>query len=88
VWWISFLDGSVFIVQASSLAHARMLAVLHGVGRVGHFAEGHFIDEERAAVVPQESIGRMLSSHEARHIRDLFEARQGANDLKIEPGRQ
>jgi hypothetical protein len=72
VWWISFLDGSVFIVQASSLAHARMLAALHGVGRVGHFVEGHFIDDERAAVIPQKFIGRMLSSHAARQIRDLF----------------
>jgi hypothetical protein len=77
VWWISFLEGGVFIVEASSLAHARMLAALHGVGRVGHFAEGHFIDEECATVIPQKFIGRMLSSHEARQIRDLFEARQG-----------
>jgi hypothetical protein len=62
VWWISFLDGSVFIVQASSLAHARMLAALHGVGRVGHFVEGHFIDDGRAAVIPQRFIGRSWSA--------------------------
>jgi hypothetical protein len=44
MWWLMFLSGGVVIIEASSLIHARALAAAHGLGRVSHFAEGHFID--------------------------------------------
>jgi hypothetical protein len=76
VWWISFLHGGVVIVEASSLPQARMFAALRSIGRVAHFAEGHLISEERAALIPEDFIGRMLSSDEARKLRELFERRR------------
>jgi hypothetical protein len=80
VWWISFLNGSVLIIEASSIAHARTLAALRGIGRVSHFAGGHLISEEHAALIPPEFVGRMLSSDEARQMRNLFEASRRANE--------
>jgi hypothetical protein len=61
MWRLSFLHGGVVIVEASTLTHARMLAAVYGGGRVSHFAEGHVISPERAALIPDDSIGRMLS---------------------------
>jgi hypothetical protein len=75
LWWLSFFDGVVVIIEASSLAHARTIAALHELGRVSHFAEGHFIDPDRAALIPDNSIGRMLSLIEVRKLRDLLAAR-------------
>jgi len=85
VWWISFLNGGVFIIEASSLIHARILAAARGIGRVAQFAEGHVINEEQAALIPQDFIGRMLSSEEARRVRDIVGRRAG--DRETEPGR-
>jgi hypothetical protein len=39
MWWLTFLNGGVVIIEASSLIHARSLAAAHGLGRVVHFAE-------------------------------------------------
>ena len=33
MWWLSFLGGGVAIMEATSLAHARLLAVVNGFGR-------------------------------------------------------
>jgi hypothetical protein len=46
MWWLTFLHGGVAIIEASSLTHARALAAAHGLGRVSHFGEGHFIDPD------------------------------------------
>ena len=52
MWWLTFLNGGVVIIEASSLIHARSLAAARGLGRVVHFAEGHFINPESAALIP------------------------------------
>jgi hypothetical protein len=70
MWWLTFLNGGVVIIEASSLIHARSLAAAHGLGRVVHFAEGHFINPESAALIPDAFIGRMLSAIEARRLLD------------------
>jgi hypothetical protein len=33
MWWLSFLGGGVVIMEAASLAQARLLAVVNGFGR-------------------------------------------------------
>jgi len=71
MWWLSFRDGGVVIISASSLAHARLLAARNGLGRASHFVEGHFIDPERMAPVRPEHMGRMLSPIEARQLWEL-----------------
>jgi hypothetical protein len=74
MWWLTFLNGGVVIIEASSLIHARSLAAAHGLGRVVHFAEGHFINPESAALIPDAFIGRMLSAIEARRLLDRMES--------------
>jgi hypothetical protein len=83
MWWLAFLDGDVVLVEASSLLHARTVAAQFGLGRVSHFAEGHFIAPDRAALIPYGSIGRMLTPLESRQVLDLLERRS-----PIEPSRE
>jgi hypothetical protein len=57
MWWLSFLDRRRRH-PGGLITHARMLAALNKLCRVSHFAEGHSIS---AALIPFNSIGRMLS---------------------------
>jgi hypothetical protein len=73
MWWLSFSDGSVVIIAASSLAHARLLAAAKGLGRASHFVEGNRIDTERLPPIPAEFIGKMLSPVDARQLIDILD---------------
>ena len=42
--WLSFLGSGVVIVEAASLAQARLLAVVNGFGPASQFVEGYPID--------------------------------------------
>jgi hypothetical protein len=75
MWWLSFSDGSVVIVAASSLAHARLLAAAKGLGRASHFVEGNRIDTERLPPIPAEFVGKMLSPVDARQLIDILDRR-------------
>jgi hypothetical protein len=72
MWWLSFVDGRVVILdaEASSLIHARTIAAMHGLGRVSHFEGGHFINPEHAALISGDLIGRMLSPFEVQQLRE------------------
>ena len=65
MWWISFRDGTAVVIKASSLAHARMLAAVHEIGRVAQFAGGYPLSPELAAMIPDDSVGRLLSRDDA-----------------------
>ncbi len=73
MWWLSFSDGSVVIIAASSLAHARLLAAAKGLGRASHFVEGNRIDTERLPPIPAEFVGKMLSPVDARQLIDILD---------------
>ena len=72
MWWLSFLGGGVVIIEAASLAHARLLAVVNGFGRASQFVEGYPIDAHLAARVPDHSVGRILTPGEARQLLKLI----------------
>jgi hypothetical protein len=72
MWWLSFRDGGVVIIGASSLAHARLLAAGNGLGRASHFVEGNFIDTESLPPIPPEFVGCMLSPIEARQLQEML----------------
>jgi hypothetical protein len=72
MWWLSFLGGGGVIIEAASLSHARLLAAMKGLGRASHFVEGHSINADRAALIPHDSIERMLSPVEARKLLKLM----------------
>ena len=73
MWWLSFSDGGVVIIAASSLAHARLLAAAKGLGRASHFVEGNRIDTERLPPIPAEFVGKMLSPVDARQLIDILD---------------
>jgi hypothetical protein len=73
MWWLSFSDGSVVIIAASSLAHARLLAAAKGLGRASHFVEGNRIETERLPPIPAEFVGKMLSPVDARQLIDILD---------------
>src|SRR5579871_631505 len=73
MWWLSFSDGSVVIIAASSLAHARLLAVAKGLGRASHFVDGNRIDTERLPPIPDEFIARVLSPVDARQLLEILD---------------
>ena len=76
MWWLSFRDGGVVVIKASSLVHARLLAARNGLGRASHFVEGYFIDPARMTPIPHEYVGRMLSPIEARQLGELLKQEQ------------
>ena len=72
MWWLSFRGGDVVIMEAASLAHARLLAALNELGRVSQFVEGYSINPDLAALIPDDSIGQMLTPVEARQLLKLM----------------
>ena len=87
MWWLSFRDGGVVVIKASSLVHARLLAARNGLGRASHFVEGYFIDPARMMSIPDEYVGRMLSSIEARQLGELLkqEPRESVTERRRKP---
>jgi len=61
MWWVSFSDGTVLIIEASSLPHARLLARMDQIGRNSQFVNGHLLSPELAALIPDDFIGRLFS---------------------------
>jgi hypothetical protein len=49
MWWLSFPDG-VVIIEATSLAHARLLVAQCAFSRASQFVEGHPINSHLAAL--------------------------------------
>jgi hypothetical protein len=85
MWWLSFLGGDVVIIEAASLAHARLLAALNKLGRASRFAEGHSVSPELAALIPDDFLGRILSSTETRQLLKRLEPRKYVAPPSPEP---
>jgi hypothetical protein len=68
MWWLAFEDGSAAIVVATSLAQARLLAVINGLGRASALVEGYEIDANFLQFVPDNRIGKKLSKIEVDEV--------------------
>jgi hypothetical protein len=69
-WWLSLRGGCAAIVEAESLAHARLLAVVNDMGRASHFTDGYPIDPHLLELIPEELVERKLSPAEANELLD------------------
>jgi hypothetical protein len=87
MWWLSFPEG-VVIIEAASLAHARLLAAQCAFSRASQFVEGYPINPDLVALVPGNSIGRMLSPLEVREVIKLLKygPQKYAPKSRPEPG--
>jgi hypothetical protein len=65
---------STIIVEARSLAAARMKAAAVGLGTPNSFRLGHELEAELVALLLPEQVGRFLSAAEAKELLTLFEA--------------
>jgi hypothetical protein len=68
MWLLSFKDSGAAIIEAESMAHARLLVAMKGLVRASHFVEGCQIDPEYIPLIPGEAIGRRLSADEAHEL--------------------
>jgi hypothetical protein len=69
-WWLSLRGGSAVIVEAESMTHARLLAVVNDMGRASHFTDGYPIDPHLLEMIPEDLIERKLSPAEANGLLD------------------
>jgi hypothetical protein len=76
MWWLSFRDGTAVIIEATSLAHARMLAAVHQIGRVAQFADGYLLSPDLAALIPNDCVDRLLSRDDAWRLYDRLQRQQ------------
>lgn len=68
MWLLSFRDTGAAIIEAESMAHARLLVAVKGLVRASHFVEGCQIDPEYIPLIPGDTIGRRLSADEAHDL--------------------
>jgi hypothetical protein len=68
LWLLSFKDRGAAIIEAESMAHARLLVAVKGLVRASHFVDGCQIDPEYVPLIPSESTGRRLSADEAHEL--------------------
>ena len=60
-WWLRLRGGGAAIVEAESMVHARLLAVVNDIGRASHFTDGYPIDPHLLEMIPEDFIERTLS---------------------------
>jgi hypothetical protein len=68
MWWLQFEEGNAAVVAATTLAQARVIAAIHGLGRVSKFLEGYPIDAEFLRFIPSYLIGKELSKEDASEV--------------------
>jgi hypothetical protein len=76
LWWLCYRRSDrieVAIVEGLSLIHAHMRPALYGINADATFTQGHELDTERAARVPREYVGRMLSREQAAGLLERIE---------------
>jgi hypothetical protein len=84
MWLLSFKDTGAAIIEAESMAHARLLVAMKGLVRASHFVEGCQIDPGYIPLIPAEAVGRRLSADEAHDLLMLLKRglpRQGAKQI-------
>ena len=72
LWMLSFGDRGTAIIEAESMAHARLRVAVKGLIRASLFIGGCQIDAEFIPLIPDETIGRRLSREDASDLLNLL----------------
>ena len=87
VWWLYFRRAGklvgVAIIEAPTLYHARARVAVRGIGKAADYSDAKKLDDEDAALVPPDCIGRLLLAEEAQQLSDRICAAKasGAQEL-------
>jgi hypothetical protein len=68
LWWLAYSGEGAVIIEGKSLAHARLLAAAHELGRASQFLTGYPIDPELVQLIPAGFISRTIPPDEAREL--------------------
>jgi hypothetical protein len=68
MWWLQFEEGCAAVVPAESLAQARMIAIIDGLGRASALVQGYAVDADFLQLIPEDRIGKRLSKAEADEV--------------------
>jgi hypothetical protein len=82
LWMLSFGDHGAAIIEAESMAHARLRAAVKGLVRASSFIGGYQIDPEFIPLIPDESIGQKLSREQASELLEMFKSRPPRRSAK------
>jgi hypothetical protein len=72
LWMLSFGDHGAAIIEAESMAHARLRVAVKGLVRASSFIEGFQINPEFVPLIPDESIGQKLSREHASELLEML----------------
>lgn len=73
LWWLAYSGEGAVIIEGKSLAHARLLAAVHQLGRASQFLTGYPIDPELVELIPAGFIGRKIPPIEAGELLILLQ---------------
>ena len=87
MWWLYFRrDGKlvgVAIIEAPTLYHARTRVAVRGIGKAMDYSDAKKLDDEDAALVPPDCIGRLLLAEEAQYLSDQICAAKADGVLRL-----
>jgi hypothetical protein len=87
MWWLYFRrDGKlvgVAIIEAPTLYHARTRVAVRGIGKAMDYSDAKKLDDEDAALVPPDCIGRLLLAEEAQQLSDRICAAKADHALRL-----
>ena len=72
LWILSFGDRGAAIIEADSMAHARLRAAAKVLVRASSFMGGYQISPEFIPLIPDESIGQKLSLEDASELLEMI----------------
>ena len=72
LWMLSFGDHGAAIIEAESMAHARLRVAVKGLVRASSFIGGFQINPEFIPLIPDESIGQKLSREHASELLEML----------------
>jgi hypothetical protein len=87
MWWLYFRRGGnlvgVAIIEAPTAYHARTRVAVRGIGKAVDYSDAKKLDDEEAALVPANCIGRLLLAEEAQQLSDRICAAKADGALQL-----
>ena len=85
LFWLSFRHNGQFlgavIIEARELLEARMLAAIDGLDQCAEFAEGYELNGQQAAMISDQSRGRMLAPAEVSRLITWIESESARTNM-------